>query len=246
MTQKRTLQTQVAWACRILAMNGHEDFTLGHVSARDDDGIVHIKRNGLGLREVTPDDIVSIDLERRRLAGSGKLHLETILHTEVYRARSDVAAVIHTHPPYTIALGASDASLEYLNHDAVLFEDGISTYKKGAELITEPEQGQAIADALGTRRVLLLRNHGVLVVGKAVPWAVYTALTLERAVQIQAIASTLGDLRPMSDEMVTRLYPNKYRDEFVDAYWQYLIRQARRQALGDNMPTDTGNELGEQ
>lgn len=245
MTQKRNLHIQVAWACRILAMNGHEDFTLGHVSARDDGGVVHIKRNGLGLREVTPDDILSIDLERRRLAGTGELHLETILHTEVYRARPDIRAVIHTHPPYSIALGATDATLEFLNHDAVLFQEGVGVYDKGAELITEKEQGHAVAEALGSRRVLLMCNHGVIVVGETVPWAVYTALTLERAARIQAIASSLGDLRPMSDAMAKQLHPSKYRAEFIDGYWKYLIRRARLGGLDAGMPLETGIELGE-
>lgn len=221
-------------------MHGHEDFTLGHVSARDADGVVHIKRNGLGLHEVTPGDVVSIDLDRRRLAGDGKLHLETILHTEVYRARADVGAVIHTHPPYTIALGATDADLALLNHDAVLFEEGIGVYEEGAELITEPAQGRAIAEALGTRRALLLSNHGVLVAGKSVPWAVYTALTLERAVRIQVIASALGALDPMPASVAERLYPSKYRDEFIDGYWEYLVRHARHKGYGAEMPTETG------
>ena len=52
------------------------------------------------------------------------MHLETVLHTEVYRARPDVGAVVHGHPPYATALGATSAELELLTHDAVLFADG--------------------------------------------------------------------------------------------------------------------------
>jgi hypothetical protein len=64
-----------------------------------------------------------------------------------------------------------------------------------------------------------------------VPWVVYTALTLERVLQIQAIARSLGELRPMSDEMADAVYQDKYRDEFIGNYWNYLIRQVARAGL---------------
>jgi L-fuculose-phosphate aldolase len=156
----------------------------------------------------------------------------------VYRARSDVGAVIHTHPRYATALGATLARLEVLCHDAVLFKDGLPIFEETSELIIHPEQGKAVARVLGDRQAVLLRNHGVLVVGRDVPDAVFAALCLERAVQIQAIATTLGPLRPMDREMAERLYPTKHRVELVEGYWHYLVREARRQHLGTGMPTD--------
>lgn len=237
--EDQELRTQVAWACRILARQGHTDFTLGHVSARGPENAIYMKRNGLGLNEITPDDVLTIDLERHKLAGKGEVHLEAVLHTEVYKARPDVGAVIHTHPPYAIALGATAARLELLNHDAVLFYDGVAIFEETVELITSAEQGRAVAEALGKRRAVLMRNHGVLVVGKDVPWAVITALTLERAIQIQSIAATLGPLQPISQEMAGQLYPEKYRDSFIKKYWQYLTRQVRREGLDAGMPAET-------
>lgn len=225
---ERQLRTQVAWACRILARHGHTDFTLGHVSTRGLENSVYMKRNGLGLNEITPDDVLAIDLNGNKLAGHGEVHLEAVLHTEVYRARPDVGAVIHTHPPYAVALGATAAPLEIINHDAVLFYDGVAVFEDTVELIVSAEQGQAVARALGSRKAVLLRNHGVLVVGKNVPWAAITALTLERAIQIQAIARSLGPLRPISPEMAEQLYPAKYKDKFIEKYWDYLIRQMQQ------------------
>ena len=232
---ERTLREQVAWACRILAMGGHGDYTLGHVSARAGE-LVHMKRNGVGLEEVTTEDVLTIDLDAEKVAGEGSVHLEAVLHTEVYRARPDVGAVVHTHPPYATALAATTATVELINHDAVLFRDGLGVFDETAELITRPEQGAAVARALGNRKAVLLANHGVLVTGKDVKWAVYTALTLERVVMIQSIARTLGPLRPMSQEMADRVYPGKYQDRFVETYWQYLIRQVRRAGLADGLP----------
>ncbi|HBY97969.1 MAG TPA: ribulose phosphate epimerase [Chloroflexi bacterium] len=239
MRADRDLQVQIAWACRILAMAGHEDLILGHVSAcRPGSDIIYMKRFGLGLGEITPDDVLMIDRDARKLGGRGDVHLEAAMHTEVYRVRPDVGAVIHTHAPYTTAFGATSARFEFLSHDAVLFPDGLASFDETAELITSGEQGQAVARALGNRRAVLLRNHGVLVVGKSVPWAVLTALTLERAVQIQAIAISLGALQPMPIELVKRLHPYKYRDDFTDSYWHYLIRQVRRAGWDTGMPSE--------
>ena len=230
------LQIQVAWACRILAMRGHGDFTLGHVSARGPSDSIFMKRSGLGLNEVTPDDVLAIDSTGIKLEGAGQVHREVVIHTELYRARPDVGSVVHTHPPHSIALGASDAGLTLLGHDAALFKDGIGVFDESADLITRPEQGLAVSRVLGSRRAVLLRNHGIVVVGKDIPWAAISALTLERAAYIQAIAVSFGSLRPMTFEMAESLHPNKYPDDYMGNYWQYLIRELRRQRLDHGMP----------
>ena len=234
--EARDLRIQVAWACRILAMHGHGDFTLGHVSARGPGDSIYIKRSGLGLNEITPDDVLAIDSTGVKQEGAGQVHREVVIHTEVYRARPDVGSVVHTHPPHSIALGATDADLTLLGHDAALFEDGIGVFDESADLITRPEQGQAVSRALSSRRAVLLQNHGVVAVGKDIPWATISALTLERAATIQAIAASLGSLQPMSPEMAERLHPDKYPDDYMSNYWQYLIRELRRQRLDRGMP----------
>ncbi len=226
-----SVREQVAWACRILALEGYADLTLGHVSARPAGSeTVYIKRKGVALDEVQPDDIVDLD------DPAADLHLETVLHTEVYARRPDVGAVVHGHPPYATAFGATSARLELLTHDAVLFADGISVFDETAELITDHEQGRAVADALGTRRAVILRNHGVVVADKDVRWAVLSAITLERAIRLQAIASTLGELRPISKELAERMFADKYQERFLDEYWAAWVRRARRAGADEGMP----------
>jgi ribulose-5-phosphate 4-epimerase/fuculose-1-phosphate aldolase len=213
-----SLREQVACACRILAAEGYADLTLGHVSARGADGEIWIKRKGVALDEVEPDDVVAIDDE------DAVLHLETVLHTGVYRARADVGAVVHGHPPYATALGATGADLALLTHDGILFAEGVGRFGD-PDLIVEEEQGDSVAAALGACRALLMENHGVLAVGKDVPWAVLTAVTLERAARLQSAAATLGELRPINPEVAARLLPVKYRDEFVAEYWEAWKRK---------------------
>lgn len=232
------LRTLVALSCRILAMHGHADMTLGHVSARGPSDVIYIKRFGIGLDQVTPEDVIAIDLEAQKVAGEGEPHLETPLHTEIYKARRDVMAVAHTHPPYATALGATEARLELINHDALLFFDGLGCFEETAGLITSAELGHSVAEALGSRRAVLIRNHGVLVVGTSVPWVTYTALTLERAIHLQSIAQTLGPITPLSKEVAERLYAEKYRDEFVDSYWRYLVNKVRDHGLEWSVPAE--------
>ncbi len=238
MTDELSLRSQVAWGSRILAMNGHGDMTLGHLSALTSDDQMLIKRREIALGEVTPEDVLCVDLAGHKLEGEGQVHLEAVLHGEVYRERSDVGAVVHTHPPYATALGATDGRLELLTHDSVLFHDGLGYFDDSAGLITGAEQGRSVAESLGDKRAVLLRNHGVLVVGKDVPWAVLSALTLERALRFQRRASSLGPLRPMSPQMAEELFPAKYNDGLIQDYWRYLRREARRQGLAEGLPDD--------
>jgi L-fuculose-phosphate aldolase len=219
-TATQTIREQVASACRLIAHEGYADLTLGHVSARDPvDGAVYIKRRGVALDEVDADDVVALEL------GGPDMHLEAVLHAAVYDARPDVGAVVHGHPPFATALSACDATVELLTHDAVLFVDGVGVFDGAPELITRLDQGAAVAEALGHRRAVVLRNHGIVVVGKTVPWAVLTALTLERALCMQARARSLGALRPFARELAERLYPQKYNDGLVDEYWAAWLRK---------------------
>jgi L-fuculose-phosphate aldolase len=229
--------TRVAWACRILAAHGYEDLTLGHVSAREDGDpqVMRIKRKGVSLAEVTPDDVLRTSIDED-LENASDMHLEAVLHTEVYRARPDVGCVIHGHPLHATALGAAHADLAFLSHDAILFPEGLAALDEVPELITGRSQGRVVAEALGDRHVLLMRNHGVLVVGAHPAWAVLRAVTLERAVRLQAIAGGLGGLRAVADAVVAPLHEMKYQDAFLAEYWSAWIRELRREGRDFDMP----------
>jgi ribulose-5-phosphate 4-epimerase/fuculose-1-phosphate aldolase len=231
------LVEQVAWACRILAGEGYSDLTLGHVSARSaaEPGRIWIKRRGVNLSEVTPDDVIPFDIDGQAAADRTDMHLEAVLHIEVYKRRPEVGAIVHGHPPYATAFAATEATLETLTHDAVMFADGLSFYDGTPELITEPDQGRAVAEALADRSVVVLRNHGVLVAHKDVPWVVLASVTLERAVRLQAIASTLGELRPIPSDLVQTIHELKYQDGLVAEYWESWIRDLRRHGADHGM-----------
>ncbi len=223
------LRARVATACRLIALEGYTDLTLGHVSARlPGERTIWIKRKGPALDEVEPQDVLPIDLDDPQALPRAGYHLESVMHLEVYRARPDVGSVIHGHPWYGTALGATDGTLRMLTHDAVLFTDGVGVYEDGPALVTEVGQAERVAEALGGRRVALLRNHGVVVAGEDVRWAVLTAITLERAIRIQSIAATLGSPVPIPPDDAEVLRPFKYQEVFLDEYWAAWERRVAR------------------
>jgi L-fuculose-phosphate aldolase len=220
------LRARVATACRIIALEGYVDLTLGHVSAREPGSrTIWIKRKGPGLDEVEPVDVIAVDLDDGEALASPDYHLESVMHTEVYRVRPDVCSVIHGHPVYSTALGATQSELHILTHDAVLFADGIGIFDDGPGLVTDAARGAKVAAALGNRRAALLKNHGVVIAGEDVRWAVLTAVVLERAVRFQSIARSLGEPDPITSEEARALLPIKYRDEFLDEYWSAWERR---------------------
>ena len=216
---------QVALACRTIARFGHEDLTLGHASVRGPDGrTVYIKRKGKALRDVLDEDVMAIPLDDPEGYLTAGAPLETVMHLETYLARPDVGAVIHTHPMYSIALGATAGGLDLLSHDGLLLPDGVPVFDSTVGLVTTPQDGMGVARALGGGRAVLLRNHGILVAGEDVSWAVLTALTLERAARIQFIARVLGDPVPIPREVARELSASKYQEEFAGEYWQDWCR----------------------
>ena len=219
---------QVALACQIIAKYGHEDLTLGHASVRGPSGdSIFIKKKGKALRDVRPEDVMEIALDDPEGYLTPGAHLETTMHIEAYLARSDVGAAIHTHPLHSVALGATGQALATLSHDGLLFPDGVPVFSGTAGLVTAPAQAREVAAVLEHRRVVLLRNHGILAVGEDIRWAVLAAITLERAARMQFVASAIGGqdgLVPIPDSVIAELAEAKYSDDFTEEYWQDWCR----------------------
>ncbi|MFQ5878632.1 MAG: class II aldolase/adducin family protein [Dehalococcoidia bacterium] len=233
-TQEQTLRRLVAQACHILYIEGHEDFHLGHASARAPDGNrIYVKPAGLGLQEVQPVDVAVMDLEGHQLAGRHPLHREMPIHTEIYRARPDVQAVIHTHPPYATAFSATGKEFIPLGQRAAAFFQGIQTYES-PELITTRERGAALAQRLGQNSAVLLRSHGIAAVGRTVEEAVVAAISLEKSLRLQVLASLLGGPDALAPEAGKTWSAEAAtgNTERIKAIWAYLVRKAERELSG--------------
>jgi L-ribulose-5-phosphate 4-epimerase len=223
------LARRLALACRIVALQGHGDLIFGHLSARLPDGNMLMKPNGLGLDEIQPEDILVLDLAGNLLGGPHGVHLEHPIHGEILRARPDVQAVVHTHPHYSVALGASQFDLQPLTaHGCYFVPPAVPKFSETTDLIVTKADGEAVARTLGDHRAVLLVNHGVAVTGPNVEEAAIAAILLEEACQIQLLTQSYGPGYHVSppDQAIarrTRVFPG-----FIPSLWAYLVRQVVR------------------
>jgi L-fuculose-phosphate aldolase len=218
-------------SCRILAANGQEHFAFGHVSAREAPGADRFwfKGRGLGLGEITLDDLVLLDLDGNQLGGTRPVHDEYPIHAEIFRARPEVTCVVHTHPFDSAALAATAWDFRIVGQDAVNFWNGVGRYDTSV-LVTDAAKGRALAAALGPLNAAVLANHGIVTAGASVIEATYFAIEFDRAVRVQAAALGLGPLREIPPDELEQLIPflsNAARGR-AQGVWDWLLRQADR------------------
>jgi L-ribulose-5-phosphate 4-epimerase len=219
-------RTKVAQACNILAVEGHIDTIYGHVSARIE-GTDHIwmKPHTLGLEEVRPHDVLTIDYDGNKLAGELPRHAEFPIHTEIYRQRDEIQCVIHTHPPYATAFSAVDEPLRPVNHEGTLFAPILPRFVETTDLIVTPSLGRAVAETLGDHNALLLKNHGIVVVGSSVEEACVTAILLEKAARMQLLAKQYGQIQWTSDTEAQQKKARIYTANAFKLMWPYFLRK---------------------
>jgi ribulose-5-phosphate 4-epimerase/fuculose-1-phosphate aldolase len=224
---EQELREQVALGCRLLAATGHDDFVWGHVSARDPGGRgVWMKASTFGFEEITAEHVILVGFDGEVLAGEHLWHAEWSIHTETIRARPDVASVVHSHPPHSIALGASGQPLRAVSHAGTMFvPPDVPRFTKTAELILTTARGVEVAAALGPRHALLLVNHGIVTAGKDVRDAVIRAVMLERAAHHQLLVHAFGGARRWSsDEEALRKRATAWSERQLATLWDYLGR----------------------
>jgi ribulose-5-phosphate 4-epimerase/fuculose-1-phosphate aldolase len=94
----KELKETLAYSCNILAHEGHWDNILGHVSVRiPGQDRVLMKPHSFGFEEIRPQHIIVVDLNGKKVEGKYERHSEVFIHTEIYKARSDVNCVVHSH-----------------------------------------------------------------------------------------------------------------------------------------------------
>lgn len=225
---EKAMKEKLAVAHRILAGAGHDDWIWGHASVRvPGTDTFWMKPSGLGLEEITADSLILVDLEGNVIGGSGlPRHSEYPIHSEIYRARPDVNCVIHTHPTYATMLTATKQMILPLTHDGALFVDDQAYYDLTSGLIRTKEAGKTIADSLGKNRILFMRNHGTVVVGKTIEEATGAAICMERAAFTQITAMATGqDLVSSTAKEVADKKVEHFRPSFFTGLFEYLKRK---------------------
>jgi HCOMODA/2-hydroxy-3-carboxy-muconic semialdehyde decarboxylase len=205
-------------ANHILANEGVVD-AYGHVSARHDriPGRYLLSRD-LAPALVTADDILEYDLDSNPIDARGRSqYLERFIHGEIYRARPDVTAIVHSHSPAVIPFSLSRVALRPVFHMAAFVIEGVPVFDAPRDLgihqllIASPELGQGLARALAEKPAVLIRGHGATVVGASLPMAVGRSVYLERSARIQAEAMALGgELTYLDPEAARAMADNAY------------------------------------
>ena len=198
---ERSAREELAIANRILVDQGVVD-AFGHVSVRHParaDRFL-LARN-MAPASVTPDDILEFDLDGEAVApGAPRPYLERFIHGEVLRARPEVMAVVHSHSPavipFTVAQGVSLRAVShmgsFLGVQTPVFEIRDVAGDASDLLIRDRPLGAALARSLGDRPAVLMRGHGVTVVGATLREAVFRAVYTEFNARIQLEALGLG------------------------------------------------------
>jgi L-fuculose-phosphate aldolase len=192
------IKQQLIMAGKVLVAEGHDDFTRGHISMRlpDNPQLFFMKPHSMGLDEITMQNILTIDLEGNVVAGRARRHSEVYIHSEIFKARSDLNCVIHTHSPYSVALSSTGRPMRAYSQPGALFRGEVGLYTDTIALIRSHGMGAGVAKALGPHRAVLLKNHGPVVTGKDIAEAVVSAIMLENAAMIQLTVEAAGDPAP--------------------------------------------------
>ena len=148
---------------------------------------------GLHWSEIRASDFCEVEVSGKLVAGKGPIEPTALyIHSPVHRLAPGARCVLHTHMPYTTALTMlEEPGLRTVVQSAVMFHNEIAFVDYNG-LAYDESEGERLARALGEKTVLMMRNHGVLVIGATVPQAFERLYYLERAAQAQILAMSTG------------------------------------------------------
>lgn len=219
-----------AAALRWLGYNGYNNEGAGgHVTVRDPILKDHfwINPHAVSFIHMRPEDLCLVD-ENGVVKEGGNMHSINpagyVIHSAVHKARPDVHAAVHCHSVPSKAFSALGCMLEPINQDACRFynDHGLCTHHGG--IAHKHEEGDAIVEALGPHKAVILANHGHLTVAKTVDAATYLFGTFDRCMQAQMMADTAAAARgtktiKVSHEAAT-FSVSRYTDEMTYIMFQ--------------------------
>lgn len=216
---------QAHWA---LAAAGLSDYVWGHASVRTSNGDgVLIKSSGWAFEEIDDSRVVEVSWDGTLISGTGRIHIEVPIHTQVMQARPDVGAVVHCHAPAVTAFASLDQPMRAISHEGAFFADNLPRFELTGDLIRTRELGVALAEVLGDAAALVIPQHGLVATGPDIATAVMNAAYLETACRIQLLAAAAGGPVTWSsdDEVAAKKLSLVTR---VEADYRYLVDKGTR------------------
>jgi HCOMODA/2-hydroxy-3-carboxy-muconic semialdehyde decarboxylase len=207
----------------------------GHVSARDDrnPGRFLLSRS-IAPGTVTARDIMEHDLEGEPVDAKGRRpYLERYIHSEIYRSRPDVQAVVHSHSPSVVPYGVTGTQLRPIFHmsgflglTTPIFEIRDAGGPATDMLIRDRGLGAALAKSLGNATFALMRGHGSVAVGTSIKQVVYRAIYAEVNARLQSEAARLGSITFLNEQEAARAMATN--DGVLDRPWELWKAAVRK------------------
>src|SRR6184192_4114532 len=202
-------RVDLAAAYRLVALYGWDDLIFTHISARVPGAEHHLLLNPYGMMfaEVTASSLVKVDLDGNKLMDSPYFTNPAgfTIHSAVHAAREDALCVMHLHTDYGIAVSAQKHGLLPISQQAMFALSSLAYHEYEGLALDEEEKPRLVAD-LGDKKFMILRNHGLLTLGRTAAEAFLGMFLLERACKIQILAqSGGGELSMVPEPIVDRV-----------------------------------------
>lgn len=193
---ERELRVQLAAAYRLIDTFKMSDLIYTHISVRIPGPERHFLINPYGLMfdEITASNLVKVDLEGN-IVGESEWPVNPagfVIHSAIHAARDDLYCVLHTHTKYGMAVSALECGLLPVSQFAMQFYDRVAYHAYEGVSLSLEERERLVQD-LGDKKVMILRNHGLLTAGRTIQEAFILMFYLDRACEVQITAQAAGD-----------------------------------------------------
>jgi ribulose-5-phosphate 4-epimerase/fuculose-1-phosphate aldolase len=194
-TTEQQVRADLAACYRLVAHFGWDDLVFTHISARVPGGDHHFLINPYGMLfdEITASSLVKVDAAGNKVAPSPYPINPAgfVIHSAIHEARPDVVCVLHVHTPAGVAVSAQKAGLLPISQQATVALASLGYHDYEGIALRDEEKPRLVRD-LGRSASLILRNHGLLTVGRSIADAFVTMYTLQRACEVQILAQSGG------------------------------------------------------
>ncbi|HEY7218672.1 MAG TPA: class II aldolase/adducin family protein [Candidatus Binatia bacterium] len=177
--------------------------------------------------------LVHFDYSLKKLSGVGTIPRESVIYTEIFKARPDVNAAVHCHASMCIALSLADRPVDWVHMQSSRFKGGTPIFPRPIYILDESE-GAELAKCLGDASAVMIKGHGIVTVGETIDEACMGALYMERTAKIMAIAGLHGYRGPTPEAIDTltesrqKLFRRPRDEMFHSAEWNYYEEKIRK------------------
>jgi ribulose-5-phosphate 4-epimerase/fuculose-1-phosphate aldolase len=186
---------RLAAAFRVFSKCGFDEGVAGHITARDPERPDHFWVNPFGMNFglIRVSDLILVNHQGTVVEGTRAVNGAAFaIHSQVHAARPDVVAAAHAHSVYGKSFSSLGRLLDPITQDACAFYGDHALFDDYTGVVLDPEEGKRLAHALGEHKAVILRNHGLLTVGRSVDEAAFWFMTMERSCQAQLMAEAVG------------------------------------------------------